>query len=45
MPYSVLYGRVSDRVKEVRDMVLPSGMEHGAAESHDKRAELSAEDS
>jgi len=29
--------------KEVRDFVLASGMEHGAAESYDKLAELLAE--
>lgn len=29
--------------KEVRDMVIKSGMEHGAAESYDKLAELLAE--
>ena len=28
--------------KEVRDIVLKSGMEHGAAESYDKLAELLA---
>jgi uncharacterized protein YndB with AHSA1/START domain len=28
--------------EEVRDMVLKSGMEHGAAESYDKLAELLA---
>ena len=31
--------------KEVRDAVIQSGMEHGAAESYDKRAELLAEPS
>jgi uncharacterized protein YndB with AHSA1/START domain len=31
--------------KDVRDMVLQSGMEHGAAESYDKLAELLAEES
>src|SRR5207237_2464070 len=30
--------------KEIRDMVIQSGMEHGAAESYDKLAELLAED-
>ena len=30
--------------QEVRDMVLKSGMEHGAAESYDKLAELLASD-
>src|SRR5207245_11270075 len=30
--------------KEVRDIVIQSGMEHGAAESYDKLAELLAED-
>jgi len=34
---TVLYGS-----KEVRDIVLKSGMEHGAAESYDKLAELLA---
>ena len=28
--------------KEVRDLVIQSGMEHGAAESYDKLAELLA---
>jgi uncharacterized protein YndB with AHSA1/START domain len=30
--------------REVRDLVLQSGMEHGAAESYDKLAELLAQD-
>ena len=30
--------------KEIRDAVIQSGMEHGAAESYDKLAELLAED-
>jgi uncharacterized protein YndB with AHSA1/START domain len=30
--------------KEVRDIVIQTGMEHGAAESYDKLAELLAED-
>jgi len=30
--------------KEVRDIVIETGMEHGAAESYDKLAELLAED-
>ena len=29
--------------KEIRDAVIQSGMEHGAAESYDKLAELLAE--
>ena len=30
--------------KEVRDIVIQTGMEHGAAESYDKLAELLVED-
>ncbi len=39
---TTLTATVLYRSKEVRDIVLKSGMEHGAAESYDKLAELLA---
>jgi uncharacterized protein YndB with AHSA1/START domain len=39
---TTLTGTVTYASKEIRDAVLASGMEHGAAESYDKLAELLA---
>jgi len=37
---TTLTGTVSYPTKEIRDMVVKSGMEHGAAETYDRLAEL-----